>query len=174
MSVHTERMMDRHVEAVAAIEHALFRSNLPLDEATARLREDLRGPLMRAWVARIDAGDPGDPGGPIVGYALVLHAADELHVLNVATTPAERRRGVGRALVDALLAFAARSAVRLVVLEVRRSNRDAIRLYRRAGFAAITLRRRYYPDDEDAIEMHLAFDPATGAVVPHADEVKID
>ena len=36
------------------------------------------------------------------------------------------------------------------------------------------LRARYYPDNEDAVEMVLLLDPATGAVVPHADEVRLD
>jgi ribosomal-protein-alanine N-acetyltransferase len=64
--------------------------------------------------------------------------------------------------------------VRLLVLEVRTSNRDAIRLYRRVGFAAINVRRRYYSGGEDAVEMHLELDPATGAVVAHSDEVTLD
>ncbi len=49
----------------------------------------------------------------------------------------------------------------------------AIALYRALGFFAIGVRTRYYPDDEDAIEMVLAFDSATGEIVPHADEVRL-
>jgi len=56
---------------------------------------------------------------------------------------------------------------------VRASNGDAIRLYRRVGFASMGYRRRYYHDDEDALEMHLELDPVTGAVVPREDEVTL-
>ncbi len=73
----------------------------------------------------------------MVGYLLSWHVADELHILQVAAAPAERRRGIGRALVDEALAYCARERVRLVLLEVRRSNLPAIALYRRVGFVAI-------------------------------------
>jgi len=49
----------------------------------------------------------------------------------------------------------------------------AIALYRALGFFAMGVRARYYPDDEDAIEMVLAFDIETGEIVPHADEVRL-
>ncbi len=35
------------------------------------------------------------------------------------------------------------------------------------------VRARYYQDDEDAVEMVLAFDVETGAIVPHPDEVRL-
>jgi ribosomal-protein-alanine N-acetyltransferase len=43
-----------------------------------------------------------------------------------------------------------------VTLEVRRSNGDATRLYRRFGFRAVGVRHGYYSEDqEDAIVMLL-------------------
>ena len=100
--------------------------------------------------------------------------SDELHVLNVATVPAMRRRGIGRALVDTAVDHARGAEIRLVVLEVRRSNRAALQLYRRVGFAAMGVRRAYYADGEDAVDMLLELDLGTGAVVAHRDEVKLD
>ena len=81
------------------------------------------------------------------------HVADEAHVINVAVAPAERRRGIGRALVQTLLAYAREHAIAKVLLEVRAGNSAAIGLYRSLGFAEFNVRRRYYPDGEDAIEM---------------------
>ncbi len=63
--------------------------------------------------------------------------------------------------------------MRHVLLEVRRSNASAIALYRRLGFVAMGVRARYYPDDEDAVEMVLRLDPRTGVVVPGEDEVTL-
>jgi ribosomal-protein-alanine N-acetyltransferase len=63
--------------------------------------------------------------------------------------------------------------VRLLVLEVRPTNRAAIHLYRRVGFAAIGFRRNYYGDGEDALDMHLELDPRTGAVIARDDEVTL-
>jgi len=64
--------------------------------------------------------------------------------------------------------------VKQVLLEVRRSNDAAIALYRTMDFFATRVRARYYPDDEDAVEMLLLLDPRTGEVLPHDDEVGLD
>ena len=72
------------------------------------------------------------------------------------------------------VAYGKRNAVRHLLLEVRRSNRAAIAMYRGIGFFAMGVRSRYYPDDEDAVEMVLALDPATGAVVPRPDQIRLD
>jgi ribosomal-protein-alanine N-acetyltransferase len=76
-------------------------------------------------------------------------------------------------LLYALIQHASAERVRLVLLEVRRSNRAAIHLYRGQGFTAMGVRRRYYADNaEDAIEMMLALDPATGQVLRGRDEIQ--
>jgi ribosomal-protein-alanine N-acetyltransferase len=118
----------------------------------AQLKEEIARPWSRLWVARDDAG-------AIVAFLVAWHVADELHVLNVATDARRRRRGFGRALVAACVAYAREERLRHVLLEVRRSNAAAIALYRGAGFFAMGVRPRYYPDDEDAIEMVLLLDP---------------
>jgi ribosomal-protein-alanine N-acetyltransferase len=142
-----------------------------LQEATqldaAQLREELTRPWARVWVA---CEEPRD----VVALLVAWHVSDELHVLNVATRADRRRRGAARSLMDTMVAYARVHGIRHVLLEVRRSNRAAIALYRALGFFAMGIRARYYPDDEDAIEMVLTLDPATGAVVPHADEIRIE
>jgi ribosomal-protein-alanine N-acetyltransferase len=112
--------------------------------------------------------------GGVVGYCLSWHVADELHILQVATTALRRRKGIGRALVDESLAYSVAEHVRLVLLEVRRSNAAAIALYRRVGFVASHVRRGYYTDGEDAVEMVIELDPATGARVSRVDEAELD
>lgn len=63
----------------------------------------------------------------------------EIHTIGV--DPAYQGRGIGRRLLDALLAIAAGSVVHL---EVRTDNEPAIALYRSVGFAQVGLRKRYY------------------------------
>lgn len=131
--------------------------------------EEIMRPWARLWAARLHAG------APPIGFLVAWHVADELHVLNVATTLAMRRRGVGRALMLEALRYAAAHKIRIVLLEVRRSNRAAIKLYRVLGFTAMGVRPRYYSDnDEDAVEMILALDPDTGRFLPGRDEIRID
>ncbi len=140
-----------------------------LDEA-ARMDEDhLRTELGRAWARTWVAREKDD----VIGYILTWHVADELHVMNVATRADRRRRGVGSALMREAIAYARDKQVKHVLLEVRRSNSAAIALYRVFGFFAMGVRAKYYPDDEDAVEMVLQFEQGTGKIVKHEDEVRL-
>ena len=79
---------------------------------------------------------------------------DEIHVLNIATSPEDRRRGIGRALMDAAADHGRRRGARLATLEVRRSNASAIALYRALGYRQVGIRPNYYAEEgEDAIVM---------------------
>ena len=70
--------------------------------------------------------------------------------------PDFRRRGVGRALVEALLDELRGEGVTRVFLEVRGSNLPAHKLYAACGFAASGRRTRYYSDGEDALVLGAA------------------
>lgn len=156
--------------AVEAITRASF------TDAGFSVQEEITRAWSRLWVARPADGPPGsaEPSEP-VGFLIAWHVADELHVLNIATLPSMRRRGVARTLMESALRYVAAEQIRIVILEVRRSNRAAIKLYRGLGFTALGVRAGYYADNnEDAIEMILTLDPATGQIVPGRDEIHID
>ena len=73
------------------------------------------------------------------------------------------------------LVYSSQHKIRIVLLEVRRSNRAAIKLYRGLDFTALGVRKGYYADTgEDAIEMILALDPESGKILPGRDEIRID
>ncbi|KYF73511.1 ribosomal-protein-alanine acetyltransferase [Sorangium cellulosum] len=152
---------DAALDEVDAVAAAAF------DVPQFSAREELRRPWTRCWVAR--------EGRQALAFLIAWHVADELHVLNVATCPTARRRGLATALMRRSLEYAQQQQVRLLLLEVRRSNRAAIRLYRKLGFTAMGVRPRYYSDNgEDAVEMVLTLDPTTGAVQPGRDEIRIE
>lgn len=137
------------------------------DNAPFSAREELAKPWTRCWVAREE--------GDARAFLLAWHVADELHVLNIATAPEARRRGIAAALMRASLEYAREHHVRILLLEVRRSNLPAIRLYRSLGFTTLSVRKGYYGDNgEDAVEMILVMDPVTGAIQPGKDEVRLD
>jgi [ribosomal protein S18]-alanine N-acetyltransferase len=96
-----------------------------------------------------------DETGAAVGYAgLALAPPDEAWVNNLAVRRDAQRRGIGRLLLEALLAEAARHRVRRVLLEVAVDNGPAQKLYAHYGFETITVRRRYYqPSNTDALVM---------------------
>ena len=99
-------------------------------------------------------------GEPVCAFANYWHIGDELQLMNVATMPEMQRRGHGRALLQDLLQTARERRVKLVTLEVRRSNAPARALYSSLGFRELGVRQRYYSDNgEDAIVMQLTLRP---------------
>jgi ribosomal-protein-alanine N-acetyltransferase len=91
-----------------------------------------------------------------LGYAVLYVVADQAELANLAVAPAVRGRGVGRALLESVLAVAQELDVREIFLEVRQSNYVAQRLYRSVGFVPVALRRGYYEAPvEDALVMVL-------------------
>jgi len=96
------------------------------------------------------------PDGAVAGYAGLDVSGDVADVMTVATAPGRRGRGIGRLLLDELVRRATARGVEAVLLEVRADNDAARRLYDRAGFEVISVRRRYYqPGDVDALVMRL-------------------
>ncbi|MBI5674486.1 MAG: ribosomal protein S18-alanine N-acetyltransferase [Nitrospirae bacterium] len=91
----------------------------------------------------------------VVGYVCLRTMLDITHVMNLAVLPQYRRKGIGIMLLkDALLELRRlRPDIKFVTLEVRESS-GALKLYEKAGFAAIGKRKGYYHSpDEDAIIM---------------------
>jgi ribosomal-protein-alanine N-acetyltransferase len=88
----------------------------------------------------------------VAGYMVAWFVAGEGEIANVAVHPEWRRRGVGAALLDDVLAAARAADVHAMYLEVRASNTAAQALYSSRGFLPVGRRRRYYVDPvEDAL-----------------------
>lgn len=122
--------------------------------STPWAREALAAELERSWARVLVAEDVSLVGAPVVvGFVNYWLVADEVHVLNVATDPAHRRRGHARALLERMFDDARARRCRRAMLEVRVSNRPAMALYERFGFRPVGVRQRYYDDGEDAVLM---------------------
>ena len=94
--------------------------------------------------------------GEVVAFANYWLVADELHILNIAVHPRQRRSGHATRLLAHMVEVARQGTCRCVTLEVRRSNAVAQQLYRRFAFRAVGVRPNYYAEDqEDAIVMLL-------------------
>lgn len=99
-------------------------------------------------------------GTVMLGYSVLMLAADEAHILNLAVAASWQRRGFGRRLLNHALTLARDYRAHWIYLEVRPSNTAGRKLYMDAGFKEIAVRRNYYPAEagrEDAIIMGLAF-----------------
>ncbi len=167
-----EPMRDSDLSAVATIGALAFHtSDKPSPGAAAeesQLREEMARPWAKLFVARVPS--ESEP----IAFAITWFVADEVHVLNVATHPEWRRQGVTEKLMAEVIEVARTKDVRHLLLEVRRSNANALALYRKLGFYAMGLRKNYYPDQEDAVEMVLLFDAVTREILEKPDEVRLE
>jgi tRNA threonylcarbamoyladenosine biosynthesis protein TsaB len=117
-----------------------------------------------AWTAPAIAQLLATPGtfafAGAQGFILVRAAADEAEILTIAVAPEARRRGLGRALLDAAAAHAVSLGAQRLFLEVSTANDAALALYRGAGFAQAGLRKGYY-NGQDALILSRTLPPAT-------------
>ncbi len=83
--------------------------------------------------------------GVLAAYGIMSLGAGEGHILNLCVNPEYRAQGLGRYMLDHLLAYARSHRTRVAVLEVRCSNAPALALYEAMGFRKIGVRKGYYP-----------------------------
>jgi ribosomal-protein-alanine N-acetyltransferase len=98
------------------------------------------------------SGLKADAGSGILGFLVAHHVPPEWELENIVVAPAARRKGIGKRLLNGLLAAARESNSTAVFLEVRDSNTSARALYEKAGFKQTGHRPSYYTSpSEDAI-----------------------
>ncbi len=105
----------------------------------------LNSPGVFAYLA--SAGD-GSPAGLIIAQI----AGDESEILTIGTLPANRRQGVGLALIEAAVAHAAEKGAQSMFLEVAADNPAAQALYRTGGFRTVGRRSGYYLRDRGQVD----------------------
>jgi len=125
-------MAEADLPAVMAIENAIY--------AFPWTPGNFRDSLAAGYGCWMYVRD-GEP----IGYAVLMHASDEAHLLNLSIAARWQRQGYGSLLLQQLCEVARGHGARLLFLEVRPSNAAALRLYERHGFQRIGLRRDYYP-----------------------------
>ena len=99
-----------------------------------------------------------ESGGEMIGYAVMMMVLDEAHLLNVSIAKLQQGQGLGRKLLEDLVAVAQREKASTMFLEVRLSNKAAMDLHESMGFNEFSLRKGYYPAEngrEDAVLMGL-------------------
>lgn len=95
-----------------------------------------------------------DSNGKLIGYAGCWQIIDEAHITNIAVKPDLQRKKIGEALLNRLLQECYKNEIKYITLEVRKSNKAAIKLYEKYGFKSLGLRKGYYQNNnEDALIM---------------------
>lgn len=135
------RMAREHLSAVAELERLCFSEPWSENALELLLTEAATG-----YVVLLEER--------VIAYGGMMTVPGEGQITNIAVHPEHRRKGCGRAVVDALLSEARAHGAEQVSLEVRESNRAAAALYERAGFFVAGRRKRFYRNPtEDAFVM---------------------
>lgn len=144
--IRMRKMTMADLPAVMAIEHQAFSNPWSTEMVGQELTQD--------WSTVLLAEESSALGWQIRSFAIFWLVADELHILNVATDTAVRRRGFARRVLERVLETGRAQKCRMATLEVRRSNLGAQALYASQGFRIVGLRPAYYQDNrEDAVIM---------------------
>ena len=145
-SIEIRKMTEKDLDEVLEIEKVSF----PSPWSRGLFERELSTPFSRSFVATRQ----GNPA--VVAYLCFWLVDTEGHLLNLAVHPRHRGQKIGGGILGFGIDYCRREGVRLVTLEVRRSNSRALSLYRKFHFQPRGVRRRYYTDTgEDAIVMGL-------------------
>lgn len=132
---------------LAEMSRDLIESGLRWRYTPARMATLIRDPDSIALVA-CDAAR-------IQGFALMPFGDTQAHLSLLCVRSAQRRRGIGRALIGWLIASARVAGIHTVTLELRADNLGAAQFYTSLGFEAAQRLDGYYDGRIDAQRMHL-------------------
>ncbi len=131
--------------------YALERQSFPAHDAFSRsqFRYLLSNPRASFHLVRRD--------GRIVGSAILLRRRTRTglagRLYSLAVSPDCRGQGLGRVLMDDVLAACRREGIGRLALEVRADNAPAIALYRKYGFCTAHRLPDYYGARQDGLKM---------------------
>lgn len=165
MEFELRRATRADLDDIMALETSTFENDA---WSTASMSSEL-GSIHTYYLVAFDSDRPTE----LAGYAGLLAPAGSRdgEVQTIAVAPSARRNGLGRILMERLIAEADTRGARQVFLEVRADNPNARALYDSLGFEQIAVRKNYYqPDNVDAQVMRLTLP----GLVPESDEDAID
>ncbi|WP_297000869.1 ribosomal protein S18-alanine N-acetyltransferase [uncultured Dialister sp.] len=97
---------------------------------------DMEGDHSEYFIALVD--------GKTAGYGCYWFIMDEGQLLNIGVRPEYRKKGIGALLLEAGLEEAVKRRMSSLFLEVRVSNEEARRLYKKYGFRMLGTRKGVY------------------------------
>ena len=146
VQVAIDLMKKKDLPEILAIEKESFKS--PWSEGM--FRDELNVNHSQCLVARIGQGEKSIIGGYIIFWIV----ADEAHLHNLAVKKEFRKQGLAQRFMDVMKEISSQVGLKTQTLEVRESNLEAIKLYRKCGFVVKGRRPLYYTDtQEDALIM---------------------
>ncbi len=108
------------------------------------LKEDIKNKNYNYLVAK-------NNDGKIIGYIGISYVLDSADIISIVVHKDYTQKGIATLLLQEIFAFAKENNIQKIMLEVRRSNLPAQKLYEKHGFKQIAIRNNYYDNTEDAL-----------------------
>jgi ribosomal-protein-alanine N-acetyltransferase len=132
-------------EAIARLSRTEIEQGLDWCWTPSRVQQALREPETNVVLA--------ERGGVLLGFGIMRYRDDRAHLCLLAVVPAQRRRGVGLALLGWLEQVARVAGIRRLGLEARRDNAAALAFYARQGFERVEVVAGLYQGVQDGVRM---------------------
>ncbi|MCF8001433.1 MAG: ribosomal protein S18-alanine N-acetyltransferase [Halanaerobiales bacterium] len=145
MQISLDVMKENDIQKVLKIEREAFSNPWNVKFFKEELRHNAFALYLKAQIE-----------GEIIGYVgcWFKNHANEVHIVNLAVKKEFRRKGIGTYLIKEIIDMSKNLQTDFVTLEVRVTNKAAIKLYQELGFKKAGLTPHYYLDnDEDALLM---------------------
>ncbi len=133
------------LEEIIAIENSSFDDPWSTQLLESEFLKQVNEKWPRLWVAEID--------DKVIAYLDSHLVVDELQIMKIAVRTENRGRGVASNFMQNVEIQAKKLGAEKITLEVRVSNIEAINLYKKLGFAEVSIRENYYNNNEDALLM---------------------
>ena len=108
------------------------------------LKEDIKNKNYNYLVAK-------NNDGKIIGYIGISYVLDSADIISIVVHKEYTQKGIATLLLQEIFEFAKENNIQKIMLEVRRSNIPAQKLYEKHGFKQIAIRNNYYDNTEDAL-----------------------
>jgi len=132
-SIHLRRVDDRDLDLLVQLIAKSF--NDPIEAHFDRMKQDIRSPIHRFYVANL-AEEP-------VGCIGVVTPDQRAYVIAFGVLPEYRSRGYGRQMLTHTINGLVAENWKEVLIEVRTDNRNALSLYSSCGFVENTSYKYY-------------------------------
>jgi ribosomal-protein-alanine N-acetyltransferase len=135
------KMLVKDLKEVYELEVRLFPNPWPLSFFEA----DLRVPGTVAFVV--------ENQGELIGYSMSTVGKEGFHITNIAIAQEHQKMGIGSRLMHMLENIALERGCSRAYLEVRITNKAAIKMYEKLGYRIAHVQKLYYMDGDDAYVM---------------------
>lgn len=83
----------------------------------------------------------------VIGFLMYIELVDNIDILDIIVDEENRKQNIASCLMDYMISEL-NDTVKVITLEVRKSNIAAINLYEKFGFEIINIRKKYYGNED--------------------------